>query len=145
MQIFLRILKEIGIAIVILIVLTFAGFMLFRSQLPFLDSAIPEPVKYAGINAQDYAVVGNLEDSTDPTKTYEATNTNLRGLESDRKILTGASNPFVIAPSVKTDSDVPTEKVTIKNSANPKDEVISNTEQPATTTTTNSDGAVSLE
>lgn len=129
MQIFLRILKEVGIAIVILILLLVGGFMLFRSQIPFLSSDIPAPVKYAGIDAADFQIVGSYEDETDDTKAYQATNTNLRGLESERKIQTGAPNPFVVT-SVEEESDMPTETVTIENSANPVEETVATTETP---------------
>jgi len=59
-----------------------------------------------------------LENQKDPIKRYQTTNTNLRGLESDRKVLTGASNPFATETS-ENESDLPTEKVSIENSANP--------------------------
>ena len=93
--------------------------MLFRSQIPFLSSDIPAPVKYAGISMADYEIVGSYEDEKDDTKAYQSTNTNLRGLESERKIQTGAPNPFV---SANAESDIPSERVSIENSANPTEQ-----------------------
>ena len=116
MQIFLRILKEIGIAIVILGLLLLLGFFLFRDHMPFLNSDIPNPIDYKGINYADFDIVGDLEDQTDPTKRYEATTGNLRTLEQDRKVHTGAPNPFVASTA---ESDIPSERVSIDNSANP--------------------------
>ena len=118
MQIFLRILKEIGIAIVILAVLLFVGFMLFKNQIPFLNSDVPHSVEYKGIDLAQFDIEGDLENQKDPTKTYEATNGSLRSLEQDRRIHTGAPNPFV---SSKAEPDIPTERVSIENSANPTD------------------------
>ena len=57
-----------------------------------------------------------MENQKDPTKTYEATNGSLRSLEQDRRIHTGAPNPFV---SSSAEPDIPTERVSIENSANP--------------------------
>jgi hypothetical protein len=125
MQMFLRILKEIGIAIVILGLLLLVGFFLFRSSVPFLSSDIPNAVEYKGINYAEYDIEGDLEDQTDPTKRYEATNNNLRGLENERKVQTGAANPFTTS-TPEGESDLPTEKVSIENSANPTEQDLAN-------------------
>ncbi len=130
MQIFLRILKEVGIAIVLLGLLLVIGVFLFKDQLPFLYFDIPNAVEYKGIDKTDFDIQGDLENQKDPDKVYRTTNTNLRGLEGERKVLTGVSNPFV-SEIEEQDSDLPTEKVTIENEANPKYEETEevNTEQ----------------
>ncbi len=117
-HIILRIFKEIGIAIVILALLLFVGFMLFRSQMPFLNSDIPNAIEYKSLDMAQFSIEGNYENETDPTKIYEASNGSLRTLEQDRRIHTGAPNPFV---SSKAEPDIPTEKVSIANSANNKE------------------------
>ena len=121
MQIILRILKETGIAILLLGVLVLVGFFLFRKQVPFLSSDIPNAVKYAGITASDYDIKGDLEDETDPTKTYTASNSSLRNIEREYRILTGSANPFSASTSIDTTNayDLPTEIVSIENEANP--------------------------
>lgn len=119
MQVILRILKEVGIAIVLLGLMGIVGFVLFKDQFPFLYFDIPNAVEYKGIDYADYDVKGDLENQKDPIKRYQTTTTNLRGLETDRKVLTGASNPFVTDSATEDESDLPTEKVTIENLANP--------------------------
>ena len=119
MQIFLRILKEVGIAIVLLGLLVLVGFILFRKQIPFLESDIPNAVVYAGIDASEYDIKGDLEDETDPTKTYTASNNSLRTLESEYRIMTGSANPFAATSKSAENRDIPTEMVSIANEANP--------------------------
>lgn len=133
MDIFLRILKEIGIAIVALILVSLIVWLLFRGHLPFLGRDIPDPVDYVQINKSDYDIKGDIEDETNPTLTYEATDGQLDGLESGRYVSTGGPNPFT---SNSSESDVPSEMVTITNTAN------GNTEGTVgNTTTTTENGA----
>lgn len=115
MQIFLRILKETGIAIVALALVTLIVWLLFNEQLPFLGRTIPNPIDYAEINREDFDITGDIEDETNPTQTYEPTNEQLNGYITDRYISTGAPNPFT---SNNAEPDVPSERVTIENSAN---------------------------
>jgi hypothetical protein len=64
----------------------------------------------------DYGVVSeetSLENQKDPTKNYEATNNSLRTMTDERRVSTGAPNPFVTSDEVET--DIPTEVVTIAN------------------------------
>jgi hypothetical protein len=116
MQIFLRILKEIGIAILLLGILFAVGMLLFKNQIPFLSSDIPNPVSYDGINMADYDIKGDLEDETDPTRTYTASNNSLRNMEREYLIMTGSANPFT--SQGKAEQDIPSEYVTIENKAN---------------------------
>ena len=112
MQIFLRILKETGIAIIVLALVSLVVWLLFQKQLPFLGQDIPDAVEYAEINVEDYNTVGDIEDETNPTQVYEATNEQLTGYETDRYISTGLINPF---SSNTATPDVPSERVTISN------------------------------
>lgn len=116
MQIFLRILKETGIAILVLVLVGAAIWFLFQKQLPFLGQEIPEPIEYAEINKADFDIKGDIEDETNPTQTYEATTNHLDGYEANRYVSTGLPNPF---SSNNAEPDVPTERVTIENGANP--------------------------
>ncbi len=123
MQIVLRILKEIGIAILLLGILFALGMFLFRSQIPFLSVNIPDAVSYPGIAMSDYDIKGDLEDETDPTRTYTASNSSLREMEKEYLVLTGAANPF----SSRGDGskDIPTETVTISNAASSESSAVS--------------------
>lgn len=115
MQIFLRILKETGIAIIVLFLVAFLVWFLFQNQLPFLGKSIPDPVQYAGINKSDFDIEGDIEDETNPTETHLVTQEQSKGFENNRYVATGVINPF----STETaESDVPSERVTIVNSAN---------------------------
>ena len=112
MQIFLRILKETGIAIVVLMLVALVVWVLFKEQLPFLGQEIPESIEYVEINKSDFDIEGDIESETNPTQTYEATNEQLNGFVSDRIISTGLPNPF---NSNSAEADVPSERVTISN------------------------------
>lgn len=116
MQIFLRILKETGIAIVFLIIITAVVWLLFQKHVPFLGEKIPDPIEYAEINKADFDIEGGIESETNPTLIYEATTANLQQYQDDRLVSTGTINPFTMSNS--TGSDVPSERVTISNSAN---------------------------
>jgi len=138
MQIFLRILKETGIAIIVLALVSLVIWLLFQKQLPFLGQDIPDAVEYAEINVEDYNTVGDIEDETNPTQVYEATNEQLTGYETDRYISTGLINPF---SSNTATPDVPSERVTISNpTVLGTEETEGNTE-----TVASSDGSKSLE
>lgn len=138
MQIFLRILKETGIAIIVLALVSLVVWLLFQKQLPFLGQDIPDAVEYAEINVEDYNTVGDIEDETNPTQVYEATNEQLTGYETDRYISTGLINPF---SSNTATPDVPSERVTISNpTVLGTEETEGNTEIVAS-----SDGSKSLE
>lgn len=115
MQIFLRILKETAIAIVALALVAFLVWVLFQEQLPFLGKSVPDPINYAEINPSDFNIEGSIEDEINPTQTYEVTQEQSKGFEVDKYISTGAINPFT---SQSVEPDVPTERVTIENSAN---------------------------
>lgn len=132
MEIFLRILKEIGIAIVALILVSLVVWLLFKNHVPFLGQDIPDPIDYVQINKSDFDIKGDIESETNPTLTYEATDGQLEGLESGRYVSTGGPNPFTADSS---ESDVPSEMVTITNTAN------GNTEDSAEFTTTAGNGA----
>ena len=136
MDVFLRILKEIGIAIVALILVSLVVWLLFRNHLPFLGQGIPDPIDYVHINKSDVNIEGDIEDETNPTLTYEATDGQLDGLESGRYVSTGGPNPFT---SNSSESDVPSEMVTITNTAN------GNTDDSASANSTAEDGASSSE
>ncbi len=116
MQIVKRILKEVIIACIMVGLILVVGFLLFRNHFAFIGSSVPNPVKYDRVNLAEYGVVSedySLENQKDPTRKYEATNNSLRIMTEERRVSTGAPNPFVI--SEQADPDIPTEVVTITN------------------------------
>lgn len=115
MQVFLRILKETAIAIVLLGLVVLVVWLLFQKQIPFINGEIPEAIDYAEINLKDFDIQGDIEDETNPTQTFAVTQEQSKSFETDRYVATGTPNPFT---SASTTSDVPTERVTIINSAN---------------------------
>lgn len=138
MQIFLKILKETGIAILILALVALVVWLIFRNELPFLDQDIPDAIEYTEINKNDFDIRGDIEDETDPTVVYQASASQMTDYESGRYVSTGGPNPFV---SNNADPDVPSEKVTISNST------LNNNFEPSTTTTSgdNTSNVKSLE
>lgn len=112
MQIFLRILKETGIAIIILMLVALVMWLLFNKHLPFLGQDIPDAIDYAEISESDFSTQGKIEDETNPTQTYEVTNEQLNGYVEDRYVSTGLPNPF---NGNNAEPDVPSERVTISN------------------------------
>jgi len=116
MQVVKRILKEVVIACIMVGFILLIGFLLFRNHFAFLNSTVPNAVKYDRVNLAEYGVVSDdfsLENQKDPTKKYEATNSSLRTMTDERRVSTGAPNPFVASEQV--DTDIPTEVVTITN------------------------------
>ena len=110
MEIFMRILKETGIAIIVLALVTFIIWVMFNDQMPFLGQAIPNPIEYAEVNPSDFDIKGDIESETNPTLTWEVTQGQSQGFEEDRYVSTGGINPF---NSNRAESDVPSERVTI--------------------------------
>lgn len=116
MQVVKRILKEVVIACIMVGLIMLIGFLLFRNHFVFLSSTVPNPASYERINLAEFGVVGDevsLENQKDPTKKYEATNSSLRTMTDERRVSTGAPNPFVT--SDEAEADLPTEVVTITN------------------------------
>ena len=140
MQILLRIFKEVGIAIILLGLLLLVGYFLFRNQVPFLDSSIPNPVEYKGIDYSEFnidesnSLEQELQKEADVAIQHFTTTPDLRNLETERKVQTGAPNPFVITNS-EPGSDLPTEKVSIDNAAIPTEAELAATVDGNVTTT----------
>ncbi len=122
MQILGRIAKEIVIALILVGLLILAGFFLFKNQYAFITSDVPNGVTYAGIDKSEYNIQGDLEDQTDPKKTYQNETYDLRYLEESRRVHTGNPNPFSGTLDDDNDTDLLTERVDIKNEANPSDD-----------------------
>ena len=117
MEILGRVLKEIVIAIVLIGIVFGIGFWLFREQIDFLSSSVPNAVTYKSVDLAQYDIKGDLEDQKDPTKVYQATTGSLKNLETLRKVHTGSPNPFSGKLDEDAETDIPSERVDIENAA----------------------------
>lgn len=109
MKILLNILKEIGIAIVITVILAAVAFVAFKDKIPY-GKQIPEGEKYVKADANEYSVASSnrLESVNKITVTHEIVPIQITNAESEVRIQTGKQTPF---GEIDSDSDLPTEKV----------------------------------
>lgn len=107
MQIFMRILKELGIALLFLLLILAVLAFAFYDKVPF-GKQIPESIKYTNINKDDYKPKGDVEDKANATQTYETSTSQLESYLTEKIVSPGRFDPFNPINSV---SDVPTEKI----------------------------------
>ena len=107
MDVFLRVLKEIGIALVLLLVVLAVVAFAFYDKVPF-GVVVPDSVSYTSIEQSDYVVSGNLENVTADTKVYNSTSSDLQLMETEKIVVPGSAHPF---QNVSSETDLPFEKV----------------------------------
>lgn len=109
MKILLNILKEIGIAIVIIVVLAAVAFVAFKDKIPY-GKVIPEGDKYVQADSKEYSAASNnrLENIKQITVTHETEPIQITNAENDVRMQTGKATPF---GDIGSNSDLPTEKV----------------------------------
>ena len=107
MRVFLNILKEIGIAILLGLLVAGVAALLFYNRIPF-SKQIPESINYVNIDKNDYNVRGDVEDMANATETYVSKVSELRYYELIKYILPGRHRPF---GSINGVTDLPTEYV----------------------------------
>ncbi len=105
MEVFLKILKEIGIAILLGLLVAAVAAIVFIDKIPF-SKKIPESINYTNINKNDYDVRGDVEDKENPTETYVSNASQLKQYEFIKYILPGRYRPFGGTKSV---TDIPSE------------------------------------
>lgn len=108
-KVLLTILKEIGIALLILVILCAAIVLAFRDQLPF-DEEIREAEEYKKINLAEYkAASGDRTSGLEVVViTHKADSNQITEAENIDRIQTGKYTPF---GSIDSTSDLPTEMV----------------------------------
>lgn len=108
-NIFLGIIREIGIAIVILVILAAVIALAFKDQLPY-NVEVPTGENYVRANLKSYSVssTDRISEVNAITITHEASQGNIKDAESEIRIQTGKYTPFATINGV---SDLPTEKV----------------------------------
>lgn len=109
MKILLNILKEIGIAIVIIVILTAVVFVAFKDKIPY-GMEIPKGDKYVQADSKEYSAASNnrLENIKQITVTHETEPIQITNAENDVRMQTGKATPF---GDIGSNSDLPTEKV----------------------------------
>lgn len=109
MKILLNILKEIGIAIVIIVILAAVVFVAFKDKIPY-GMEIPKGDKYVQADSKEYSAASNnrLENIKQITVTHETEPIQITNAENDVRMQTGKATPF---GDISSNSDLPTEKV----------------------------------
>lgn len=108
-DIFLKVLKEIGIGLVVLIVLAAVTVFAFSSQLPF-DEKVPTGEKYVEADMDDYSVssTDRISEINQITITHETNQGQIISAENEVRIQTGKYTPF---GTIDNTTDLPSEKV----------------------------------
>ena len=137
-KIFLGILREIGIALIILVVLAAVTVFAFKDQLPY-DEQVPEGDEYVKANMKTYSVssTDRLSEINQVTITHETNQGQIISAENEVRVQTGRYTPF---GTISGTTDLPSERVGI--SYTPQEDDKENTSNANTTdeeTTTNDD------
>lgn len=108
MQIFLRILKELGIAIIFILLIVAILAFAFRDKVPF-GTEVPEAVKYTAIDREAYTAVSTgIEEQKNPDQIYQTSAKQLEQYLTEKIVSPGRIEPFDTIESV---SDIPEELV----------------------------------
>jgi hypothetical protein len=113
----IKLLKEIGISLLLLVVLSAVIILAFYDKIPFRKE-IPEPITYKNIDLSQYGVRGDVENETAATKRYESNNSEFELFETELRYLPGKINPF---SEITATTDLPTEVVGVQ--PNPSEDV----------------------
>ena len=103
----LKILREIGIALVLLVGIIAAMAFLFVDKIP-IAVEIPEAGVYVKVDRNDFAVATNgIEDAQNETVVYQSTTTDLEIYSDELRYTSGKTEPLTNPePGV---SDIPTD------------------------------------
>ena len=102
MKILLNILKEIGIAIVIIVILAAVVFVAFKDKIPY-GMEIPKGDKYVQADSKEYSAASNnrLENIKQITVTHETEPIQITNAENDVRMQTGKATPFEISVQIQ--------------------------------------------
>ncbi len=109
MKILLNILKEIGIALVMIVILAAVAFIAFKDKIPY-NKDIPKGDKYVQADSKEYSAASNnrLENIKQITVTHETEPVQITNAENEVRVQTGKATPF---GDIDSESDLPTERV----------------------------------
>lgn len=112
MQVFLRILKELGIAIIFILLIVAILAFAFRDKVPF-GTEVPEAVSYSAISKKDFIVADSaVENAKSPDQIYKASVKQLEEYITEKIVSPGRIAPF---GSTSGEADLPSEKVADKS------------------------------
>lgn len=105
----IAILKEIGIALVMLVILGAVTVGVFYDKIPF-GKEIPKGEEYAKVNKEEYSVSSHdrLAEVKAITVTHEANGNQITQAENDVRLSSGKYTPF---GTISGTSDLPSEKI----------------------------------
>ena len=108
-KVLLGILREVGIALVILVILAAVTVLAFKDQLPY-DEKVPSGEQYVRANMKTYSVssTDRLSEINAVTITHEANQGQIIAAENEVRIQTGKYTPF---GTIASTTDLPTERV----------------------------------
>lgn len=105
--------KEIGIALVLLVGIILAGFVLFIEKIP-IAVEIPEPESYVAVDKNNYTVdINGIENAQSETVVYQSTTADLELYSDELRYITGKTEPLTGGNSGI--SDIPTDTISKKN------------------------------
>lgn len=101
--------KEIGIALVMIVILGAVTVVAFYNKIPY-GKEIPKGEEYVKANKEEYSVSSHdrLAEVKAITVTHEADSTQITNAENDVRLTTGKDTPF---GTISSTSDLPSEKV----------------------------------
>lgn len=103
----LKVLKEIGIAIALLLLFGGVAAFAFWTKFP-IAVEIPEPEVYVTINKADFSVAtGGIENAQNETVIYQSTTIDLEKYDEELRYTTGRTEPLGVAGSAI--ADIPTD------------------------------------
>ncbi|MBQ9314762.1 MAG: hypothetical protein IJ220_07225 [Clostridia bacterium] len=108
-KVFLGILREIGIALIIIVVFAAVTVFAFKDQLPY-DEKVPQGEEYVKANMKTYSVssTDRISEISAVTVTHEANAGQIIDAENKVRIQTGKYTPF---GTIDSTTDIPTERV----------------------------------
>ena len=130
-NILLKILKEIGIALIILVVLAGVTVLAFKDQLPY-DEVIRKGDEYTKADLKNYSVSSSdrIQEVEAITVTHEANGNQIIEAENEVRVQTGKNTPF---GTISNNTDLPSEMVgiSINISGDKKNPTITQTTNPS--------------
>lgn len=108
-NVFLTIIREIGILLIILVILSAVMVLAFKDQLPY-DDIVPSGEQYTQVNKNSYTVTSTdrISEIDAVTVVHEANQSQIISAENDVRITTGKYTPF---GTIDSTTDLPSEKV----------------------------------
>ena len=105
----IKVLRELGIALLVLAAAGVAMIFLFVNKMP-IAIEIPEAEVYVKVDRNDFAVATNgIEDAQNETVVYESTTIDLETYTDELRYITGKTEPLTI--TYTETSDLPTEVI----------------------------------